>query len=574
MEGSWATTSAFIKAKIAEMEMEIDDAEMAAPRTEQENKENQPRGRPRLRRENATTAENSFVNNKWLDVTDSMTDSFSARNSADGISEGQWMGSSMPRKPVRSRAEHQQQRPREQLQRGLVNDWWAERLRADNVTPPNATSVERMGLTTLKDLLTSPTKSKRELPVVSKNSEIWEIPPPEENGEAIQVLPARRARTPLLHEDQKKDTWRNGFLASLPLTGSLVERPASPKQGAFGTDSNSKASERPFDSFHLFEMEDIQPSLPYGVIDPDPLEPIKLEGSGIWSSQLSKDMDLIDTEYSWDFAPLERVLSRSSEPQKARTLTDNKSYSKAGLVEQPSELPVGLGIGTSARSNAQDRILPEARPPLNPIREYEESEEEIDELDQDIESSSAASWDDSSSGSSDSSDISEYSGLDENEDDYFDPIPSFTWYADLPDRPGSPTRDLERMEDIAQVPAVQQWMSQRLQAHVAEATDQSLAADMEDEDEILRAASLPLSVLMSDPRYANQDVLPTPRAAQDLLVERALEPERRSSLYPPRCKIVVQKAKAVPPYPTETLLGNFYRKIMEDHADVEMQDAN
>lgn len=574
MAGSWSTTSAFIKAKIAEMEMEIDDTGMVAPPAKQATKEDQPRGRPRLRRENATLAENNFVNNEWLEVTDTVTDSFSARKFAGGISEGQWMGSSPARKPVRSRVQPQEQRPREQGQRGLANDWWAERLRADSVTPPGAIPVERVGLTTLKDLLALPTTSKRELPVVSKNPEIWTTPPPEDNGRAIQVLPTRRERDPPLHEDQKADIWRDGFLASLSLTGSSVERPASPKQAAVQADSHSRMSERPFESFYLVKEEDLQASLPHGFMDPDPLEPTKLEGSGIWSSQLSKDLDLIDTEYSWDFAPLERIPPRSSKPQKARNLTDNKPYSQTGLVQQPRGLATALGNAMS-EPVPSGGSLPVARVPLSPIQEYEETDEEIDELDQDIENFSANSWEDSSSDSSNSPDSSEYSIFDENEDEYFDPSPSFTWYADLPERPGSPTPDDEPMEDIAQVPAVQQWMSERLnehqQAHTAETTDQSSAATVE--DELVLAAFLPLSVLVSDPRYANQDSLPTPWAAQTLLIERALEPERRSSLYPPRDKIVIQKATGRSPYPTNTLIGNFYRKIMEDHADVEMVDV-
>jgi len=572
MAGSWSTTSAFIKAKIAEMEMEIDDVEVAAPLAPQAIKEDQPRGRPRLRRENATLAENNFVNNEWLEVTDSVTDSFSARRLAGGIQEGQWMGSSMARKPVQIRAQSQGPRPREQIQRGLVNDWWAERLRADNVTPPDATTVERMGLISLKDLLALPTTPKRELPVISKNPEIWAIPPSEESGEAIRVLPAGRERTPLLNEDQKADTWRDGFLDSLPLAGSSVERPASPKQALFQADSNAKASEPPFGTFYLVKEEDLQASLPHGVMDPDPLDSTKLEGSGIWSSQLSKDLDLIDTEYSWDFAPLERIPSRSSKPQKARNLTDNKPYSNAGLVEQPSELAKDLDTEKSARPDVSNRSLPKARVPLNSIQEYEKTDLEIDQLDQDIENSSANSWEDSSS---DSSDSSEFSVFDADEDDYFDPSPSFTWYADIPERPGSPTPDCEPIEDIAQVPAVQQWMSERLNGHqqadTTETTDQSSAGTVE--DKLVLAAFLPLSVLVSDPRYANQDSLPTPWAAQTLLIERALEPERRSSLYPPRDKIVIQKATRASPYPTNTLIGNFYRKIMEDHADVKMVDV-
>ncbi len=572
MAGSWSTTSAFIKAKIAEMEMEIDDVEVAAPLAQQAIKEDQPRGRPRLRRENATLAENNFVNKELLEVTDSVTDSFSARRLVGGIPEGQWIGSSVSRKPTRTRAPPQEQRPREQIQRGLVNDWWAERLRADSVTPPDAVPVESMGLTTLEDLLALPTTSKRELPVVAKNPEIWSTLPPEENGKAIQVLPTRRDRDPPLHEDQKADAWRDGFLASLPFTGSSVERPAGPKQATVQADSNAKPSERPFGSFYLVKEEDLQASLPHGVMDPDALEPTKLEGSGIWSSQLSKDLDLIDTEYNWDFAPLERIPTRSSKPQKARNLTDNKPYSNAGLVEQPSELAKDLDTEKSAKPDVSNRSLPKARVPLNSIQEYEETDLEIDQLDQDIENSSANSWEDSSS---DSSDSSEFSVFDADEDDYFDPSPSFTWYADIPEQPGSPTPDCEPMEDIAQVPAVQQWMSERLnghqQAHTTETTDQSSAGAVE--DELVLAAFLPLSVLVSDPRYTNQDSLPTPWAAQTLLIERALEPERRSSLYPPRDKIVIQKATGRSPYPTNTYIGNFYRKIMEDHADVKMVDV-
>jgi len=109
MAGSWSTTSAFIKAKIAEMEMEIDDVEVAAPLAQQAIKEDQPRGRPRLRRENATLAENNFVNKELLEVTDSVTDSFSARRLVGGIPEGQWIGSSVSRKPTRTRAPPQEQ---------------------------------------------------------------------------------------------------------------------------------------------------------------------------------------------------------------------------------------------------------------------------------------------------------------------------------------------------------------------------------------------------------------------------------------------------------------------------------
>lgn len=569
MAGSWSTTSAFIKAKIAEMEMEIDDREFAAPLTEQPVKVDQPRGRPRLRRENATLAENNFVENEWLEVTDSMTDSFSARSFANKMSEGQWMGSSTTRKPVPIRARPQVQRPREQVQKGLVNDWWAERMRAGSVTSPKAIPVERRGLTTLKDLLAVPTASKRELPVVSKNPEIWTTPPPEENGKATRVLPTRRERNKSVHEEQKTDTWRDGFLASLPLAGSLVERPANPKEATLQTDLRSRTNERSFESFYLVQKEDLLPSLPHGIINPDPLEPIKLEGSGIWSSQLSKDLDSIETEYGWDFAPLERVPPRSPKPPKppkARSLTDS---------QQPSDSAGTLG-NAMFDSVPSGGGLPVARVPLSPILEDEETEEEIDELDQDIENSSAKSWEDSSSDSSDSQDSSEFAIFDENEDEYFDPTPSFTWYNNIPERPKSPTPDSEPMEDMAQVPAAQQWMSERWNEHQQslkpETTDQPSADTVE--DELVLAACLPLSVLVSDPRYKDHDSLPTPWVAQTLLIERALEPERRSSLQPPRNKIVIQKATRGSPYPTNTLIGNFYRKIMEDHADVEMSDAN
>lgn len=580
MAGSWSTTSAFIKAKIAEMEMEIDDTEMAAPPTAQE-EENQPRGRPRLKRENATLAENNFVNNEWLEVTDSVTDSFSARRLAGGLPEGHWMGSSIARKPIRTRAQSQGQRPREQVQRGLVNDWWAERLRADSVPSPDAVPVEHMehmGLTTLKDLLSLPTRSRRELPVVQKNPEIWTTPPPEENGKTIQVLPARRERIPPLHEDQKTDTGRDVALATLPLAGSSVERPASPKQAVVRADSRLKASERSFESFYLVEEEDLQASLPHGVMDPDPLEPTKLEVSGIWSSQLSKDLDLIDTEYSWDFAPLKPVPSRASKPQKARNLTENKPYPQADLIRQSSDLATALGNAMSEPVPSSGSLpgLSPGRLSLSPAQEYEENDEAIDELDQDIENTSPKIWEDSSLYSSDSSASSEFPVFDDNDDEYFDPTPSFTWYNDLPERPRSPTPESQPMEDIAQVPAVQHWMSERLNEHqqslTPETADQPSAAT--EEDELVLAAFLPLSVLVSDPRYANHDTLPTPWAAQTLLIERALEPERRSSLYPPRDKIVIQKATGASPYPTNTLVGNFYRKLMEDHADVEMSDVN
>lgn len=562
MAGSWSTTSAFIKAKIAEMEMEIDDTDMAAPPPAQEEKENQPLGRPRLKRENATLAGNKFVNNEWLEVTDSTTDSFSARRLAGEALEGQWMGSSIARKPITARAQLQGQRPRERVQRGLVNDWWTERLRADSVTPPDAVPVEHMGLTTLKDLLPLPTRSRRELPVVQKNPEIWTTLEP----------------TQLLREDQKADARRDGLIAPLPLAGSPVEWPPSPMQATILADSMSKASERSFESFYLVKEEDLQVSLPRGVMDPDPLELTELEGSGIWSSQLSKDLNLIDTEYSWDFTPLKRVPSHASKPQKARNLTENKPYPQADLVQQTSDLATALGNAISEpvpSSGSLPRLLA-GRVSLSPAQEYEENDEAIDELDRDIENTSANSWEDSSSDSSNSPASSEFPVFDENEDEYFDPTPSLTWYKDLPERPRSPTPDSQLMEDIAQVPAVQQWMSERLDEHqqtlTPETADQPTAGT--EEDEVVIAAFLPLSVLVSDPQFANRDTLPTPWAAQTLLIERALEPERRRSLYPPRNKIVIQKATGVSPYPTNTLVGSFYRKIMEDHADVEMSGVN
>ena len=611
--GSWPTAEESVDSL-------MEDAPMTPQHTEKdttemrESRRSNRSSRPQLVRE-ATVGESRYINNQWSQATESMLDMAQAEELTAQTSQAcrfltQYRTSptkdsnrTMKRKLVNPRY---RSRPQERIETGLVNSWWSERLRADSVTPPDAVKVaaaSRFVVTASREDTASSTASKREFAIVSKNLEIWVTPPPEENRAAFRIYPRLDPKSQR-QDTQNTNSWRESFLASLPLVSSLDERPRSPKHtleddpeeikiqreakefaSKIGTSPNT--SKRSFESLYLIQDEDLQPSLPHGVINPDPLEPINLEGNSIWSSQLVSELDLVESSFDWDFAPLERVATRRPEQQQSRNLSEGKPYWDANLVGQPSQPVPGLDLNTvetpsrTAGFNPLSSHPTESRIPPNQLQEYEETDIEIDELDQDIETCSIASW---GTTSSDSSDDSSDSSDDDFPDSYFDPDPTNTWYDDLPSRPESPGPDSGRRELVeydpvtdGQYPEIEEWMKEKHpELYSSDATSTSTTDEPSSPSSCADSwakASVPVSVLETDPKYADEESVANPQLAQFLLTQRALNPQRRKSMYPSRKEIVIQPAE-VPPYRADGLLGSFYQRLEEEHAKVDVQNVS
>ena len=499
--------------------------------------------RPRHRRSNAIlNEEKPFINREW---------SSAVRNE------------NLPDKPVEKRA-------RQNYQTGLVNNWWAEKLRADNVTPPDAVKVEPLPRAT-SDLLS-------EKAIAEKNSEIKVERSPEEMDEAYRnrIFPGRD-REPLQDRVNRIESWRNKFLATLPLGSSPIERPNSPKRSTFPdapVDTDVKKSKRSLESFYLVQEQDLKPSLPHRVINPDPLEPVKLEANDVWTSQLAKDHELVDTSYGWDYSSRERTAGNILEPSKTRSLTREKPYCNTELIGQQRQPLAEIKHNPTALPNPLRSHRPDATESVSSIEEHEETDEEIDDLTQDIETCSDSSSPDTSSYGSDDDftmeDLEEDPHIaEENEDLKYEA--RLTWYKNFSPRPESPFPDFEPVENLKQVPAVEKWM----QEHCPESTRSADISNQTDPDashDIWAEAYLPLSILERDPRYANREVA-SPRLAQWILADRAVHPKRRGSRSPSRSEIVIQPAKRAC-LSDQDLLANFYRKVEKVHANLEGQDIS
>ena len=515
----------------------------AKERTSKESRRREARGvsRPRLRRSNAILSEE----NGFLDEVRFERD--------------------MMVKPLNIHSKSmKKQKPRENVQRGLVNSWWAEKLSAEVVTSSEHVKVNSFASSNMPSpreaLHSNPTTQDRET-TPDPVPEIWITEPEEDDTNRVRVF-SQEDRDAAERMANNATMWRNNFLASLPLK-SPVERSSSPKKSTFRHFEVLETQEEPRPIEQMRGLE------PWPCIQVEEVGST-LERSGndsIWSSQLAKNFADADAACEWDFAPLERMPRRTPDRSRSRNLI-GKPYLNA--IAEESHTESGLGIGLAIGHDSSGRGVPQSRLLSDELREYEETDEEIDELDQDIESFSSES---SQSISPDSSedDFAMEDVEDEcpiGDDRYFDENPKSTWYHDLPQRPRSPTPESQPVADYQMVPAVQQWMGEQHQTiNPANSREEELSpADVED---IWAEAYKPISVLEKDPRYAGREVVVNPNLARRILADRAVYPKRRSSRSPRRREIVVQAARRGASIPNKSLNERFYKQVEDSHMDID-----
>lgn len=520
------------------------------------------RSRPLLKRENATLGEDRYINSTW--------------DQAIQDTESEEL---ITRKPVKpSHEATTKQRPQEQPLTGLVDTWWAQRLRADSMTTSS----------------------------------------PEEAEESNHLLPQQHSDS-LAQILQRVEAWRNKYLSSLGLGSSPIERPHSPRgpssidmydpitpSEAAHTDSMGDMDKIPQagplgdmdeDAWKFLEQscleEEYDPesfgvcrvrssSAPYlddkddsGNLLPKPLQPTKEMRKDNSMAGSAGPLGLVETASGWEFVTLEPV----SEPQKSRDLTNGKPYWQSDLAfrgSQPSLEP-------SATDEAEEEpspILPWNPLSHDPLVQYDEMDVDLDQSNRDRPSSPTDSWErDSASDSSDYGDDDPADAISDDDESfnemYSDPVSRLA-PQDLPIRPASPEPEYEideMDEDIEEEKAIEELLKQqRLQygdhSSSTEIPDQAPEPRSVEAEVTWAEAFLPASVLDSDPRYRNRDLILNSRLAQVTLINRALDPERRRSRYPKRTEIVIEKAVAVDV--PEALLQKILAKLEEDHEVVDV----
>ena len=401
---------------------------------------------------------------------------------------------SIPRKPVnysRPRA-MQTKKPQENVQKGLVNEWWNRKVRAWNIADRSLEVVPPSPTEALDQLLT---ESSKALLAPAKDLEIWVTEPDEDDGYSARIFPNRHEEGEDYQTPIKKATSSiQNFLTSLPLVSSPLERASSSKKGKIRSFDVSKLQNEPQSSSK--SKRAVEPLV--NILEEEDLATCREDSSSIWASQLAKDLDEIDTSYNFGFETLGRTTSHI-----------------AGAPTVPGF------TGTSVLSE-----------------EISEMDEEINELNQDIASCTSRSV---SPGFTSSSSTDDDCNMDEFEidrptnwdDDFCDPN------ARLTARPLSP--NTESKADLHEAAEVQQWMQSLRWEEEQSAT--SIASFIpEGVNEDWAECYLPVAVLNNDPRYANRDVVCDPRLAQMILINRTLCPKRRNTKSPRRDQIVIQAA--------------------------------
>lgn len=485
--------------------------------------------RPQLKRSNATPGEdqNRFLNKSWSEAVDPKA----KVAQPEGLIPRKPVNASRPptisNKPVNFSRPQTAERPKpqENVQRGWVNDWWVQRLRAGDVDD----SRDRPALLTPTEALDTMLDESTKAPFIPKEvPEIWITEPEEVDLSATTCLFPVEEQDALESNASRAKSWLNGFLYSLPLTSSPAERPYSPKRSRFRHFHSVAAQEepRPWSRHGLDQLPPVQ------ILEEE--SKATLENGSFWSPQLAKGLDEVDASYSWGFEPLSRSKSHVPGAPIIRELTRSRALS-------------------------------------DELREYEETDEEIDELDQDIETCSSRSVSPTLSDGSDTGfDMEEFENDPPTSDDsYFDPEPRLTWHENVVLQSSSSSLDTEpeSMKRLQQVPAVQQWLQDQQQQQ--QKTPASSFSIPERVDETWAECYTPVSILESDPRYAGRDVVCNPRLAQRILLNRALCPKRRRSRSPRRSEIVVEAAERGFGLTGGSSLGKLYEEVVQEVEDEE-----